>query len=369
MEPIASSGAGAVLRSGAGQASDSHALLRDGRVLTAEVLARSGDGTLLLAIGRHVIPAESELALDPGARFVVRVEGDGEGAVLQLVGAAADPEEALLAALRRVVGEERPLGEPLAELARALRAATNTKEGALPPEAQALARALGAFATSTSLAGGAEGLRASLFALGLGHEAALAALLGARGARASLAELRGNLKARLLAAEAALAGAPERELHQAVARALASLEAEQLLNLARERAGEPVVLSLPLADAEGFATARLFVPAREERAAGEDGAPPAPFRLALELELSRLGPLRVELALAPARLAVSVRVTRPETRARLAAELGELRARLERGPRALELEVRLVAPGELAPSGGPFDIRYLHERRLMDVRG
>src|SRR5262249_37051580 len=53
VEPIASSGTGAVFRPTGGGTSEAAALLRDGRLLAAEVLARNADGTLLLAIGRH----------------------------------------------------------------------------------------------------------------------------------------------------------------------------------------------------------------------------------------------------------------------------------------------------------------------------
>lgn len=364
MEPIAASGASAVFRPAGGPSSEVSALLRDGRVLSAEVLARPGDSSVLLAIGRHTIPAESELALDPGARFLVRVEQGAEGVVLRLLGSSAVEEEALLAALRAVVGEERPVGEVLGELARALRASLGRGEPL--PELRALAQALGALSAPPDGDPGA--LRTLLASLGLGHEAALAVLLGARGTHAALAKLRGDLKALLLGAHEALAGGEPSELRESVARALTSLEAEQLLNLAREKAGEPLVLSFPFPDGEAWATARLAVPSRREREGGA-GEDEVPFRLSLGLELTELGPLRADLTLTPTQLALRLLVTRPEVAERLEGELSELRARLSGGRRAVELHVRLATPAETALGLDPLDIRYLRERHLMNVAG
>lgn len=365
MEPIAASGASAVFRPAGGGSSELGALLRDGRVLSAEVLARPGDSSVLLAIGRHTIPAESELALDPGARFLVRVEQGPEGVVLRLLGSSAVEEEALLAALRTVVGEERPVGEVLGELARALRASLG--RGEPMPELRALAQALGALSAPPDGDPGA--LRTLLASLGLGHEAALAMLLGARSTHAAFAKLRGDLKALLLAAHEALAGGEPSELGESVARALTSLEAEQLLNLAREKAGEPLVLSFPFPDGDGWATARLAVPPRRERGESAAGEDEVPFRISLGLELTELGPLRADLTLTPTQLALRLLVTRPEVAERIEGELSELRDRLSGGRRALELHVRLATPAETALGLDPLDIRYLRERHLMNVAG
>ena len=365
MEPIATSAAGAAFRpTGAGGA-ELGALLRHGRVLSAEMLSARGDGTLLLAIGRHVIPAESDLHLEPGARFLVRVDPAAEGVVLTLL-APAGEEEALLAALRSVVGEERPVGELLGELARALRAALGRP--GLPPEAEALAHALGTHAARPD--GDAGALRTLIASLGLGHESALAALLGARAGRETLERLREDLKSLLLRAHHALAGRGEHaELAEAVSRALTSLEAEQLLNLARERAGEPLVLSFPVPDGDGWATARLAVPTRREREGSGSGEDEAPFRLSLGLELSNLGPLRADLALSRVGLSLRLLVTRSDVAERIEAELTALRARLVGGRRAADLQVRLATPAETALGLDPLDIRYLRERHLMNVAG
>ena len=87
VEPIASSGAGAVFRPSTAAASpELSTLLRDGRVLAAEVLAGGTDGTLLLALGKHAVPAETDLRFPVGTRFVVRVDEEAQGVVLRVLG-------------------------------------------------------------------------------------------------------------------------------------------------------------------------------------------------------------------------------------------------------------------------------------------
>ena len=365
MEPIASSGAGAVFRpvgSGAGELS---VLLREGRVLAGEVLANSGDGTLLLSIARHAVPAESDLRLDPGARFLVQVEQGADGIVLQLLDSAPDEEASLLRALRAAVGEERPMGELFNDLAHALRAElARTPSGARAPALAALAQGLEEQA-ARALGGGAA-LRALLGAAAQGHEATLAAVLAGRLGRDALGRVRDDWKSLLLRAHAELGQGP---LGAAVARALSGLEAEQLLNLAREKAGEPQLFSFPFPDGEGWSTARLLV---HERDAGstEAGAEREPGqRVALALELSRLGPLRADFLLAPRTLSVRVVVTRAEVARALESELALLERRLSDGRRMVQLAVRVGTEAEIELAHAPLDIRYLREHRLLNVAG
>jgi hypothetical protein len=362
VEPIASTGAGAVFRPASGAGSEVLALLREGRLLRAEVLPPGPGGTVLLAIGRHVIPAETDVRLDPGARFLVLVEHAGEGVVLRVLVPEGN-EAALLRALRGVVGEEPRLGEALGELGRALREAG---ESELAPELRSLAQGLAAQLGRP--AGSADALRARLLALGLGHEAALAALLGARSARPALAELRGDLKALLLRARGAAgnAGSERGGPGAAVARALASLEGEQLLNLARERSGEPLLFSFPFPDGDRWVTARLAVPARHRDGEGRAGEE-APFRVVLGLELSSLGALRADLTLTPSLLSVRLLVTRAEVALRIEAERSGLRTRMGDGRRAVELQVRIGTAAEAEEGLLPLDTRYLREHNLMDV--
>jgi hypothetical protein len=364
VEPIASSGAGAAFRPTTGAGTELSALLRDGRVLKAEVLSSSADGTVLLAIGRHTIPAESELRLDRGTRFLVRVEEGADGVVLRHLVPAEAQDGALLRALRGLVGEERPLGERLFELAEAVRAAL--RRGELPPALRTLGERIPGFVAAPGSDGAV--LRALLASLGHGHEFALASLLGTRAGREALSRLRGDLKALLVRAQFALEGGGEHgALREAVARALSSLEAEQLLNIARERAGEPLLYSFPIPAGGRWTSAHLLVPPRGERRPEEGHEPP--FHLVLGLELSRLGPVRAELVLAPASLSVRILVTRASAARRIETELAGLRARLGDGRRALDLRVRRGTPAEVLQGLGPRDMRYLREHHLLNVAG
>jgi len=361
VEPISSSAAGLFRTTPGASNSEGAGLLRDGKIVQAEVLSQRADGTLVLSIGRHTVPAESELRLDVGTRFAAEVEGQGEEVVLRLLVDPPGEGEGLLSALRKVVGDGRPLGELLFEAAGALRARSELA----PPLARLLA-ALRAQVADPAL--GAEGLRQLLAHSGVVHEATLAAVLLGRAGRPELERARADLKARLLAGLDGLNGEPEDSpLRQALTRALEGIEAEQLTNLARERSGEGWLVSFPVADGERWATARLLLHEREARAGEEREA--LPQRLTLGLELSALGPVRADFALAPGVLAVRLTLVRPEVLGWMEAA----RARLERafsdGQRALQLVLRLGSPEEAERGLRPLEARYLIDHHLMSVDG
>jgi len=367
VEPIASSGAGASIRAGALGPSELSSLLRDGRVLRAEVVSPQTDGTLLLSIARHMVPAESDLRLDPGAQLLVRVEEGRDGLVLQILAPPTESEEALVGALRARVGRQAPLGELLGELARIL----TTPRGAGTDGQGAPAWSVPLAALLRGPEPGGEGLRGWLAALGLGHEAGVGALATERPGRSRLEEPRGSLKGLLLAAEADLGRGPESHegLRQAIARALTGLETEQLLHLARERGSDPAVLAFPVPDGEGWATARLRVPPRA-RDQGSGGAPSDGIgRVTLGVELSRLGPVRVDLVLGPSVLSARFLVTSEEVARSLRERLDELDARLGGGARRVDVRVRVGTPLEARRGFSPGDIRYLQDHPLMDVSG
>lgn len=349
MEPIVSSGAAHVFRPSS-SSPELNILLRDGRMLAAEVLSNPGDGTLMLSIGRHVVPADSDLRFEPGTTFLARVDEEPEGIVLRLLDDEGRQEPALLRALRGVVGEERPLGE----LFEALRAALALDE---PPVTE-LARTLEARAR---LPGTGALLKAFLVGSGLAHEALLGAL--ARGRGPDPETLQGDLKALLLRA---LEGTPEGPTREAIRHALGGLEAEQLLNLARERMGEPLVLSLPVHDGRAWTTARFLVPPRRGPRDSEDETP---FRMAVGVDLSQLGPVRADLVLTPTSLVVRLLVTRGELVPQLAAQAEALRERMGDGKRRVLVHVREATPAEVRLGARPLDIRFLREHRLMNVSG
>jgi hypothetical protein len=362
VEPISSSAAGVFRTTPGASNSEGAGLLRDGRIVQAEVLSQRADGTLVLAIGRHTVPAESELRLDVGTRFTARVEAEGAELVLRVLVEPSGDGGELLRALRAVVGEGRPLGELLFEAAETLRSAAERHE--LPPALARLRTAL--LAQVFDPAHGGEGLRTLLFAAGLAHEATLAAVLAGRAGRPELERARADLKALLLLGLAAAEG--DAPVHEALARALDGLEAEQLVNLARERTGEALVFSFPFADGERWATARLLLPERRAREEGEEERERS-LRITLGVELSALGPVRADLTLAPGTLFVRVTLVLPEVLARLEAGRALLVRALAGQGRAVELQLRLGTREEAEQGLRPLDARYLQDHHLMSVDG
>jgi len=363
MEPLAST-ASAALRPLV-VSSDASSVLREGRILAAEVLQRTEEGQLVLALGRHRVPAETRLDLDPGQRFLVRVEGEGAGAALHLLGAGDPIVTQLLAALRRVVGEDRPVGELLRSLAAAMRAESARPGGALEELRSLLAVVEGQVLDPAK---GTEGLLRLLGSAGLRYEALLLLATRTRLTSELLAGLRSNLKAELLGALERLPDGPVRE---AIARALGAMEAEQLLNLARHGAGEPTVWSFPFPDGATWATAHLFLTPR----ADEDGTGPGSEEnrernhLTLALRLSQLGALRADLVLSADVLSVRILVPTEELAARVRADAGLLAGRLGDGKRSVQVFARAGAAEEVEVEGRALDIRLLREHHLMDVQG
>ncbi|HVS19005.1 MAG TPA: flagellar hook-length control protein FliK, partial [Planctomycetota bacterium] len=218
------------------------------------------------------------------------------------------------------------------------------------------------------LQGGLARLRAGR--LGAGLEAlALRRLLGLgappRGLREAesrrfAATAAGDQKGRLLDAAAA---AGEGDTRAALERALAGFEAEQLLNVARRGAGEPLHWSLPLIDGERSATAHLLV---DSHASGPGGAERT-WRLGLALDLSGTGALRADLIARPGALLVALAVEREDTHAELAAHLDELRGNLARAGTHVSISLRRVPRQSLPPPEHLADVGFLREHHLMDL--
>ena len=98
-------------------------LLQEGRQLGGEVLERMDGGTLLLRLGEHKVPAETGVEMQPGDRFKAQVEREGDRLVLRLIpDSGARVENSLVQTVRSLIGDERPVGEVLRELASRLRA-------------------------------------------------------------------------------------------------------------------------------------------------------------------------------------------------------------------------------------------------------
>lgn len=375
MEPIVSSAAAVVLRPTPAVQNELAGVLRDGRLLAGEVLRNQTDGSLLIAIGKFQVPAQSDVQLQPGRKFLFRVVVDESGqASLRVLDPDVPEEPGLLRALRSVVGLERPVGEILRELAASLRGQLQGGTPGAPPngsEELAGLRALLARVTAHAAGPGTTGeeLRQLLQGSGLRYEAALAEAARGGATPGQLAALRGDLKAELVRA---LAELPEGAAREAVARALAGVEAEQLLNAARQRAGEPFVWSLPFPDGTSWTNVDLHVMPRRERDGDGSGAGEGdggPMRVVVGVDFEHTGPIRIDLFGNEDALTVRLLVTRESVADRIRRDFDAIADFLGRGRRPVQLLTRVGSPDEVAVGDRPLDIGFLREHHLMDLRG
>ncbi|MBI5432121.1 MAG: flagellar hook-length control protein FliK [Planctomycetes bacterium] len=169
MDPLSLQSTQAVVLRPTGTGDELARVLQRGQVVAGEVLQNT-DGSVLLAIGRHRITAQSQVRLEPGQRFLFEVVESSEGIALRILdpGAASD-EPTLLRALRAVMGRSQPIGEIVAELRAALLKAQPTPEPGSPVATllDALARHVWTYAD------GAEELARLLAQNGTSYEAHL----------------------------------------------------------------------------------------------------------------------------------------------------------------------------------------------------
>ena len=462
-------------------------ILREGRMVAGEVLQRMDGGTVLIGLGRHRVPADSQVEMQPGERFLARVVEGEEGLVLKVLGPGGGKDSKLLLALRSVVGQDRPVGELLGEVAGRLRAALEAGGGAgrtagerslgellqkigehvfvpgmrgadlrqliarsgfdyealLFAEAQGgrgalqlqrglaalvrqllgeldgrlaknglnltpaqlddlrqrflwALRGLGDLAPELQGEGAAARLRQELTARleraleggpggrarevlrgalpqvlggllggeGDGDGPALARLLRVLSSSSGPVDLGRDLKAQLLGA---LAELPEGSVRDSVARALAGVESEQLLNLARREFQEGWHLSLPVPDGERWATAHLYYADPDDADGCLEGEEMQ--RMTVSVDFSQLGPLRAEIGVRHDLIALRLVVTRPEVVEELHRGLRTLTDQLELDGRKTRVAIALGRPEEADADSLGFDIRWLREHRLMDLRG
>jgi hypothetical protein len=213
--------------------------------------------------------------------------------------------------------------------------------------------------------------RAQLGSLGRGLGAfLLRALVGLPPAQApsslvaDLALLGTDLKGQLLAA---LGDLPEGAAREAVARTLAGLEAEQLLNLARGQSHEALHWSVAVPDGERWTTAHFF----HRRAGGGGGGSgkEGAHRMTVAVDFTHTGPVRADLVVGSASLAMRVVASRQEVAERMGARVAELEARLATGGRRVTLVVARAPADEVRVDAGAHDIRFLREHHLMDKNG
>lgn len=153
-----------------------------------------------------------------------------------------------------------------------------------------------------------------------------------------LAGLRGNRKALLLGA---LFGEGESELSPAAREAgrqtLRALESEQLQSVLRREVGAAQRFSLPFLSGNEVHSAKLWVerPKADERSASPAREEDRRTRATVALELSALGPVRVDVLLHGERVALRALVSTEEAAVALRAGFEGLRQRLEAGGQEL----------------------------------
>lgn len=322
--------------------------------------------------------------------------GGGAADLRARVRAAAGDPTALLAALQS--GSAEAEGPALARLAAALLPGNPVPGSAVPGDAlEALAAALArvgraapvqaggawsawiqglAEALASALGSSEPGLRRALERGGLaGREAlALRALLES-GALSSAAR-RALLGSALTAAEergqlaALLQELPEGEARERGQRALRGLEADRLLALVRQAAGDELRTSLPFPDGAGLTVLHLFVrPDRDGSAADAETSAPTGWRVRLGLDLQALGPLRLDLLWRQERLVLSIACSSASTLERVRAAEGLLSEQLAAEGQEVDLVLSLAAAEDLDLSAESLRIPAPEGESWMDLAG
>lgn len=349
-------------------------------------------GELLKGLATSLRSASAEAGNARLANLAGEVEGHvfkpgSSGAELQsLVARAGFHYEAALLAYALKGSPGLSAGEELQALAKKLAAelalASSQVQGPLEPAAigalgEQLRRQLEHFLRArrgrgqsrASLAAGLESVVLQAVGGRSGElRARLAQLIGDSALLEAMARedagISGNLKARLLSA---LAESPQGAAREALERALAGIESEQLLNVARKESSEGLHLSIPVPDGERWATAHLFF--RDERREDGQAAEEGMLRLTLAVDFSRLGPLRAELGITRDELTLSIVASREDIAVRLRADLDALADSLAREGRTVRVTVRTGGPEEVAAERLAHDVRWLRENHLLDCEG
>ncbi|MCC7013059.1 MAG: flagellar hook-length control protein FliK [Planctomycetes bacterium] len=182
----------------------------------------------------------------------------------------------------------------------------------------------------------------------------------------ALEDVRRDLKSELLLARGLLTAGTART---AVERALANLEAEQLVNVARHTAHEPSHWSVPLRDGERWTTAHLFVHRDADRRQGRRPGEPEQQRLSLALELDRTGPLHVDILLRDDALALRVVASSESVAERLRTRLEELEQRLASTGRTVRTSLAVSPDLAHRSNDGVQGTRYLTDHHVLDMTG
>jgi hypothetical protein len=276
MEPLAiQSGVSQTVRPVLSLDASLTAVLREGQTVAGEVLQTLDGKSVLIGVGRHRVPADSQTELAPGDRFLARVETTAEGTVLRVLGGGRAGESKLLVALRDVVGNDRPVGELLEELGVSLRRALSTEGGGHEKLAR-LVKHLGEHLYVPGSSG--EELRQLLARSGMDHESVLSQL-AEKGPTPSSAALLRELGDKLLGMLRAALGAAGVPLNKRTLELLQAGLAASLAELSSslDSSGGHAQLSAQLLEKLRSALAQL--PEGRVRSLALEGLPAALARL------------------------------------------------------------------------------------------
>jgi len=351
--------------------------LRVGRVLRGQVLEAFGNDAYLIRVGKHRFSLQADLQLSVGQGFFFRVE-KGKRADELTLRILSDPgltEFRLHDALRMVLRQERPLGELIVELSETL---PTLAEGLTPPERK-LAAELAERLKEHVLEPGADGVELGdlLARIGLGYEASLLRLGGSSAdpidaALASLVGVDHDLKAELLDS---LRRAGDGALAVELNAALAALEAEQVLHVARQVEGDPNHWTFPVRDGERLTMASLFVQHREVTEFDPLSTPR--WRVTLAANFAATGPVRADFTLGAGGISMRVLVTKkelvPPLQERAKALQDVLADIVDVGVAKEFLPARVTVicapPEDVDVSRRHLDIGFLRNRKVLDLRG
>jgi len=347
------------------------AALRVGRVLLGQVVENFGEGCFLVRVGRHRFSLQSDVRLLIGQSFYFRVDQGARPGELDLT-ILSDPgltEFRLHDALRMVLCQDAPLGDLVIDLAANL---VSTLAHSEDPDGSC--DALLSRLEDHLLQPGADGLELAdvLNRIGLGYEANLLRAGVLSDDIACLLELERDLKGELLGS---LAKDPSPGLRVELERALAGLEAEQVLQVARQVEGDPNHWTFPVQDGDRWVCASLFVQHRELEESDPIGTPK--WRVTLGVEFASLGPVRVDFTMGAGGVSMRVLVSdqslvpKLQTRARkLQDQIADV-IDLDIGKEFLPARVSVFAgtPEDIDVSRRHLDIGFLRKRKVLDLRG
>jgi len=345
-----------------------NALLKDGLVVSGEVIESSA-GIAYLSLGGKRVPAETAIDFRPGQKFAARVEKNGDSFVLRLLDASPDEAGGLVAALRTVLAEDRPAGALVSRLVAELVEHAETLDPHEKERVKALAREVERHVLVPKTDHPSHGSPSSSTALkdaltkgGVFHEALLA-----KGGELEIALARADLKSVLMRALRAVSKGPE---HESLQRALAGIEAEQLLDVARTSAGDPRQIGIAVPDGAHLATASFVVHPDQGRER-DSSEKQAKNRAAVDLSVSfsNLGPVRAEFRFEDGRMGVRFVVASEAVAARLTRDADALALGISAGGSLPSLQFVTAPRGSFATDVALEQVSFLRDHALMDRLG